>query len=291
MKKLNLKAIAVAMAAALTLGLAGCSSNGNSSTADSSATAGDSTSVTESKAEGDNSLQKVKDAGQFILGLDATFKPMGYTDENGEIVGFDIDVAKEVCNRLGVKLVKQPINWDTLTTDLNVGKCDCVWNGLSINEERQEKMNLSEPYMKNAMVFVVKGDSTVAKMDDLKGKKITIQEASTAETALNRDPQLKAAFAEVKAYPDLTACFMDLESGRCDAVLSDTVLNEYYMTKKPDTFRELPDQVSKDTFAIGIKKDNQALVDLLNQGIDKVIASGEAAKISEKWFGKDVVLK
>ncbi|EKC62024.1 conserved hypothetical protein, secreted, partial [human gut metagenome] len=79
-----LKAIAVAMAAALTLGLAGCSSNGNSSAADSSATAGDSTSVTESKAEGDNSLQKVKDAGQFILGLDATFKPMGYTDENGE---------------------------------------------------------------------------------------------------------------------------------------------------------------------------------------------------------------
>lgn len=107
MKKLNLKAIAVAMAAALTLGLAGCSSNGNSSAADSSATAGDSTSVTESKAEGDNSLQKVKDAGQFILGLDATFKPMGYTDENGEIVGFDIDVAEEVCNRLGVKLVKQ----------------------------------------------------------------------------------------------------------------------------------------------------------------------------------------
>lgn len=139
MKKLNLKAIAVAMAAALTLGLAGCSSNGNSSTADSSATAGDSTSVTESKTEGDNSLQKVKDAGQFILGLDATFKPMGYTDENGEIVGFDIDVAEEVCNRLGVKLVKQPINWDTLTADLNVGKCDCIWNGLSINEERQER--------------------------------------------------------------------------------------------------------------------------------------------------------
>ena len=86
MKKLNLKAIAAAMAAALTLGLAGCSASGNSSTADSSAATNDSSSVAESKAEGDNSLQKVKDAGQFILGLDATFKPMGYTDENGEIV-------------------------------------------------------------------------------------------------------------------------------------------------------------------------------------------------------------
>ena len=157
--------------------------------------------------------------------------------------------------------------------------------------ERQKKLAFTKPYMDNIQEFVVLKDSPVQSMADLKGKKITIQEASTAETALNRDPQLKAAFAEVKSYPDLTACFMDLESGRCDAVLSDTVLNEYYMTKKPDTFRELPDQVSKDTFAIGIKKDNQALVDLLNQGIDKVIASGEAAKISEKWFGKDVVLK
>ena len=133
MKKLNLKAIAAAMAAALTLGLAGCSASGNSSTADSSAATNDSSSVAESKAEGDNSLQKVKDAGQFILGLDATFKPMGYTDENGEIVGFDIDVAEEVCKRLGVKLVKQPINWDTLTTDLEVGKCDCA----TLGEARQ----------------------------------------------------------------------------------------------------------------------------------------------------------
>ena len=83
MKKLNFKSIAVALTAALTLGLAGCSSSGNSSTAESSVTAGNSTSVAESSAEGDQSLQKVKDAGQFILGLDATFKPMGYTDENG----------------------------------------------------------------------------------------------------------------------------------------------------------------------------------------------------------------
>ena len=134
-------------------------------------------------------------------------------------------------------------------------------------------------------------DSAAKTPEDLKGKKISIQEASTAETALNRDENLKKSFSEIKAYPDLTACFMDLESGRCDAVLADSVLIEYYMTKKPGQFKELEGVVSKDTFSIGIKKDNQALVDLLNDGIDKVVASGEAKKISEKWFGKDVVLK
>ena len=162
MKKLNLKAIAVAMAAALTLGLAGCSSNGNSSTADSSATAGDSTSVTESKAEGDNSLQKVKDAGQFILGLDATFKPMGYTDENDNIVGFDIDVAKEVCSRLGVELETYSVNWDTKEQDLNAGTIVCIWNGLSVSDERKKVMLMSEPYMKKDMEIVVSGSRDVA---------------------------------------------------------------------------------------------------------------------------------
>ena len=97
-------------------------------------------------ADADESLQKVLDSGKFILGLDATFKPMGYTDENDEIVGFDIDVAEEVCSRLGVELVKEPINWKTKEQDLNVGKIDCIWNGMSVNSGREEAMNLSEPY-------------------------------------------------------------------------------------------------------------------------------------------------
>ena len=228
---------------------------------------------------------------KIIAGMDDTFAPMGFRDDSGNIVGFDIDMAKAISKEIGVEIEFKPIDWASKETELNSGRIDCIWNGFTMTPERQKKLAFTKPYMDNIQEFVVLKDSPYQSMADLKGKKITIQEASTAETALNRDPQLKASFAEVKAYPDLTAAYMDLESGRCDAVLTDTVLNEYYMTKKPDQFRELPDQVSKDTFAIGIKKDNQALVDLLNQGIDKVIANGEAAKISEKWFGKDVVLK
>jgi len=280
MKKLNLKAVAAAMAAVLTLGVAGCSTQATSSTASS-----DNGSAVSTE---DQSLQKVKDAGKLILGLDATFKPMGYTDENNEIVGFDIDVAEEVCNRLGVELVKQPINWDTLTTDLNVGKCDCVWNGLSINEERQEKMNLSEPYMKNAMVFVVKGDSTVEKMADLKGKKISVQNGSSAQTILESceikdDISISPIATNVEAL-------QQLELGVVDAVFLDEVVADYEIKSSGKNYKKLAEGLEEEEYAIAFRKDDQALRDAVQQTLSEMKADGKLAEISTKWFGSDITI-
>ena len=228
---------------------------------------------------------------KIVAGMDDTFAPMGFRDDSGKIVGFDIDMANAVSKEIGVPIEFKPIDWASKETELNSGRIDCIWNGFTMTPERQKKLAFTKPYMDNIQVYAVLNDSPVKSPDDLKGKKIAIQEASTAETALNRDEAFKNSFSEIKAYPDLAACFMDLESGRCDAVLADSVLIEYYMTKKPGQFKELEGVVSKDTFSIGIKKDNEALVKLLDEGIAKVVASGEAAKISQKWFGKDVVLK
>ena len=280
MKKLNLKAIAAAMAAVLTLGVAGCSSQSTSSTATS-----DNSSAVSAE---DQSLKKVKDAGKLILGLDATFKPMGYTDENNEIVGFDIDVAEEVCKRLGVELVKQPINWDTLTTDLNVGKCDCVWNGLSINEERQEKMNLSEPYMKNAMVFVVKGDSTVEKMSDLKGKKISVQNGSSAQTILESceikdDITISPIATNVEAL-------QQLELGVVDAVFLDEVVADYEIKNSGKNYKKLAEGLEEEEYAIAFRKDDQALRDAVQKTLSEMKADGKLAEISTKWFGSDITI-
>lgn len=280
MKKLNLKAVAAAMAAVLTLGVAGCSSQSTSSTATS-----DNSSAVSAE---DQSLKKVKDAGKLILGLDATFKPMGYTDENNEIVGFDIDVAEEVCKRLGVELVKQPINWDTLTTDLNVGKCDCVWNGLSINEERQEKMNLSEPYMKNAMVFVVKGDSTVEKMSDLKGKKISVQNGSSAQTILESceikdDITISPIATNVEAL-------QQLELGVVDAVFLDEVVADYEIKNSGKNYKKLAEGLEEEEYAIAFRKDDQALRDAVQKTLSEMKADGKLAEISTKWFGSDITI-
>ena len=280
MKKLNLKAVAAAMAAVLTLGVAGCSTQATSSTASS-----DNGSAVSTE---DQSLQKVKDAGKLILGLDATFKPMGYTDENNEIVGFDIDVAEEVCKRLGVELVKQPINWDTLTTDLNVGKCDCVWNGLSINEERQEKMNLSEPYMKNAMVFVVKGDSTVEKMADLKGKKISVQNGSSAQTILE-SCEIKDDITVSPIATNVEA-LQQLELGVVDAVFLDEVVADYEIKNSGKNYKKLAEGLEEEEYAIAFRKDDQALRDAVQQTLSEMKADGKLAEISTKWFGSDITI-
>ena len=132
----------------------------------------------------DESLQKVLDKGSFVLGLDDSFPPMGYRDENNEIVGFDIDLAREVCARMGVELKIQPISWDAKEQELNSGNIDCIWNGMSIDEERQRVMNLSEPYMKNRMVLVVLGDSGYQSQADLQDKTIGVQNGSTAQKIL-----------------------------------------------------------------------------------------------------------
>ena len=179
MKKTIANKIFAGFAAAALLAV-GSSCGGNAPAATTTTTAAPANNT----AATDDSLQKVLDAKKLVLGLDASFPPMGFTDEANNIVGFDIDVAEEVCNRMGITLVKQPIVWENKEEDLNIGKIDCIWNGMSINAARAEAMNLSEAYMKNEMIFVVPGDSTVKTMDDLKGKTIGVQNGSSAQEIL-----------------------------------------------------------------------------------------------------------
>ena len=217
---------------------------------------------------------------KIVAGMDDTFAPMGFRDDSGKIVGFDIDMANAVSKEIGVPIEFKPIDWASKETELNSGKIDAIWNGFTMTPERQKKLGFTKPYMDNTQVYVVLADSPIKTQAELKGKKLDIQEASTAEAALNKDPALKNSFSEVM----IRFC----RATKAKPFPSSSI---NYMTKKPGTFRELDGVVSKDTFAIGVKKDNQALIDLLNEGIEKVKASGEAAKISEKWFGKDVILK
>lgn len=237
-------------------------------------------------AESDDSLQKVLDSGKFILGLDATFKPMGYTDENDEIVGFDIDVAEEVCSRMGVELVKQPINWDTKEQDLNVGKIDCIWNGMSVNPGRAEEMNLSEPYMKNSMVFVVGASSEAKSMEDLKGKTIAVQNGSTAQEILEScdiagDITVQAMATNVEALQQLDLAIVD-------AVFLDSVVANYEIQTSGKDYVILPDGLEEEEYAIGFRKNDQKLRDEVQKILSEMKADGKLGEISTKWFGSDI---
>lgn len=237
-------------------------------------------------AESDDSLQKVLDSGKFILGLDATFKPMGYTDENDEIVGFDIDVAEEVCSRMGVELVKQPINWDTKEQDLNVGKIDCIWNGMSVNPGRAKEMNLSEPYMKNSMVFVVGASSEAKGMEDLRGKTIAVQNGSTAQEILEScdiagDITVQAMATNVEALQQLDLAIVD-------AVFLDSVVANYEIQTSGKDYVVLPDGLEEEEYAIGFRKNDQKLRDEVQKILSEMKADGKLGEISTKWFGSDI---
>ncbi len=273
--------------------LAGCSSSAASdsteeTTSDTAVSAADNA---ETEAEGgdtataeDDSLQKVLDSGKFILGLDATFKPMGYTDENDNIVGFDIDVAEEVCARLGVELVKQPIDWDTKEQDLDAGKIDCIWNGMSINASRAEVMNLSEPYMENAMVFVVANGSSVASQADLDGKTVAVQSGSTAQEILEGSD----LNVTETALATNVECLQQLELNLVDAVFMDSVVANYEIKETGKDYVILPDGLEAEEYAIGFRKNDNALRDKVQEILSEMKADGKLGEISTKWFGSDI---
>ncbi|MDE7303193.1 MAG: amino acid ABC transporter substrate-binding protein [Oscillospiraceae bacterium] len=281
MKKNFIKALA-ALALAPAMLLAGCSSDGGNS--DTAGNAADGAAEGNSASGEDNSLQKVLDSGKFVLGLDATFKPMGFTDEQDNIVGFDIDLAEEVCSRLGVELVKQPVDWDTKEQDLNAGKIDCIWNGLSINDERQEIMNLSEPYMKNDMIFVVKTDSEIATQADLDGKAVAVQSGSTAQEILN-ESGLNITATELATNVE---CLQQLDLDLVDAVFLDSVVANYEITTTGKAYTILPDGLSPEEYAIGFRKGDQALRDEVQKILSEMKADGKVEEISTKWFGSDI---
>lgn len=256
------------------------------------ATEGEESSESEAESEAetpvsdDDSLQKILDSGKFVLGLDATFKPMGYTNENDEIVGFDIDVAEEVCARLGVELVKQGINWDTKEQDLNAGRIDCIWNGMSVSPSRQEEMNLSEPYMSNAMVFVVPASSDAATMDDLSDKVIGVQNGSTAEEILMAS-DIASTITEQAMATNIEA-LQQMELGLVDAVFLDSVVANYEITSSGKDYRVLPDGLEEEEYAIGFRKNDQALRDEVQRILSEMKADGKLGEISTAWFGSDI---
>ena len=237
----------------------------------------------------DNSLDSIKEKGKFILGLDDSFPPMGFRDENNEIVGFDIDLAKEVTARMGVELVVQPISWDSKEMELNSGNIDCIWNGMSINDERKEAMNLSEAYLRNDMVFVVLDSSAYNSQADLSGKKVAVQNGSSAQEILEGS-EFNGQAGSIIGYDDNVTAFMDLDANGVDAVFLDSVVANYFITSKNKPYRILSDVLYEEEYAIGFRKNDQALRDEVQKILSEMKADGKVEEISTKWFGSDITI-
>lgn len=239
--------------------------------------------------------QQAKDSGgKIVVGLDDNFPPMGFKDENNEITGFDVDLAKEASKRLGREVEFKAIDWSSKEAELKSGRVNVLWNGLDITEKRKENMLFSDPYMDNRqIIFVKKGNPKAIKDEQsLKGMAIGTQSSSTAEEYIDKTDFYQKDVREVKKYADFVSAFMDLENGRIDAVIGDEIVGRYYMSKHPDAIEAVDVAIGPvSQFGIAFAKDNQKLRDEVQKVLDEMKADGTMAKISEKWFGKDITLQ
>lgn len=242
------------------------------------------------KAAKDSGSSAAGNNKKIVVGLDDNFPPMGFKDENNEIVGFDIDLAKEATKRLGREVEFKAIDWSSKEAELKSGRVDVLWNGLDITEKRKENMLFSDPYMDNRqIIFVKKGTTGITDEQSLAGKTVGTQSASTSEEYMDKSEFSKTKVKEVKKYSDFVSAFMDLENGRVDAVVGDEITGRYYMSKHPDELEAIDTVVGPvSEFGIAFAKDNTALRDDVQKVLNEMKADGTTAKISEKWFGKDI---
>ena len=229
-----------------------------------------------------------KAENEFVLGLDDSFPPMGFRDDNNEIVGYDIDLAKEVASRLGLKFRAQPISWSAKEQELNTGKIDCIWNGLSITPERLEALAFTKPYLNNAQVVIVRADSGINTLADMSGKILGVQAGSSAADAVDEVPDFKASLKQIVDFSDNIMALNDLEIGGLDGVAMDSVVAEYSLKVTGKPFVILSESLAPEQYGIAFKKDNTALRDKVQNALNEMAADGTVAKISEKWFGSDI---
>ena len=239
-----------------------------------------------------NNAAKNDDANKpIVVGLDDNFPPMGFKDESNEIVGFDIDLAKEASKRLGRPVEFKAIDWNSKEAELKSGRVDILWNGLDITDKRKENMLFSEPYMDNRqIVFVAKGKAASIKGEaDLAGKLVGTQSGSTTEEYFESNANVKNSMKEVKYYPDFINAFMDLENGRLDAIVGDEIIGRYYLSKHPEKLEAVDVVIGPvSEFGIAFRKDDQKLRDQVQKVMDEMKKDGTTAKISQKWFAKDI---
>ncbi|MBS0468830.1 MAG: amino acid ABC transporter substrate-binding protein [Proteobacteria bacterium] len=226
---------------------------------------------------------------KIVVGLDDNFPPMGFRDEKNELVGFDIDMAREAAKRLGLTVEFKPIDWSAKEAELSGKRVDALWNGLTITEERKQNIAFTAPYMENHQIIVVPASSAISSKADLAGKVVGAQEGSSAVDAIKKEDAVFKSFKDFKTFGDNVTALMDLTTGRLDAVVVDEVVGRYYVAKKPDQYKVLDDNFGTEEYGVGVRKDDTELLDKLNKALGGMKADGTAAKISEQWFGKNII--
>lgn len=228
-----------------------------------------------------STLEEIKARGKLIIGTDATYPPMEFHDENGEIVGFDIDLGKAIARELGVEAVFVDTAWDGIFPALDAKKFDIIMSSTSITEERLKSKAMSDPYYVTSQAIAVKkGNESIKGPEDLVGKVVAVQIGTTGDLAVS-----EIEGVEVKRFDTIDKAYMEVMNGRADAVVNDLSEVSYRMKILPDmhivaTFRE-----GEEKYGVTLRQEDTDLLEAINQALKRIKESGEYDEIYRKWFG------
>lgn len=227
---------------------------------------------------------------KLVIGLDDNFAPMGFRNDKNEIVGFDIDLAREACKRLNMEVEFKPIDWGAKEAEMKSKRIDAIWNCFTVNEEREKAYGLSEPYIVNAQLLVVPAGSDIKTKADMAGKVVAVQDDSTGDYLMNLEENkaLKASLKDYRKYPDFAAAYMDLDNKRVDVMIVDAVLARYYDQKNPGKYTILDENMGDEVVAVAFRKEDNELREKFNKALAEMKKDGTCKKISEKWMGADI---
>lgn len=295
MKKRRLLALCSALAMLATL--SACGGAGDKSGDGSNAGATSSGAASSTAASGENTARTT-----FTVGFDAEYPPYGFVADDGSYVGFDLDLAQEVCDRNGWELMRQPIDWNSKDMELNAGNIDCIWNGFTMTG-REDSYTFVGPYINNSIVFVVRADSGITTAADLAGRAVITQSGSSALAALTDNPEdgsndenlaLAATFSVLDEVPDYNSAFMNLESGVNEAIAVDIGVANYQLkTRDSAQFVMLEKPLSTEQYGIGFKKGNTELAQQVEATLDAMLEDGTFEQIvqaaAEKYDAPELV--
>ena len=297
------KILAVVLSSMMALGLAACGGGASSATkstasskADvSSAAVSEKTDASSAASAGQEVPTGVED-GVLTVGFDAEYPPYGYMDENGGYTGFDLETAEKICEMEGWKLEKKPINWDAKDMELNSGAIDCIWNGFTRNG-RENDYTFSASYVDNSQVVVVSKDSGIGKLSDLAGKKVGVQAASAALTVLETSEdkggrkELAETFGGISQFADYNTAFTELKAGALDALAIDVAVAKYQIKSRGEGFMILDETLNSEEYAVGFRKGNTALADIITADMLKLAKDGWLVELAGKYEIADMLVE
>ena len=230
--------------------------------------------------------QKAAPKPVLNVGSETTYAPFEYT-ENGEYVGFDMDLIRAIGALEGFEVKISPLGFDALIPAVQAGTVDCIISAMTIKEDRAKVVDFSTPYFKAGLIVAVAQNNTnIKSLDDLKGKRLAAEVGTTGLDASNAVKSLDAK-TTVKVFDSVGEAFMELEKGGVDAVINDMPVTSYYIKTKGKDKVKMVGEVFKaeDQYGIGVKKGNADVLAKINDGLAQLQANGEYDKIYKKWFG------